>query len=339
MRQFIDRNFWLLALAMSGLSLILSYGLYLLNPISAEPVFEDFTIEKEMGFRQIAEALRQQGLIRSAFMFKVYGALSGVSDELKAGNHWLSGFQSTPEILATLVESPATDKEVVIFEGMTIKEIDELLASQRIIRKGALEKYNWLSLRDEYPFLAGTKNLEGFLFPDTYRFYPQSSVEQVVRKILEAFQEKVWPMLLAKRPAVTAHFSNYEILTLASILEKEVPSGPDQQLVAGVMLKRLKIDMALQVDATICYAESKTSAGCYPLSRSDFDIKSPYNTYRNKGLPPGPISNPGVGAVKAAISPKIGPYLFYLSDPKTKRTIFSATFEEHNENRAKYLGL
>ncbi|MGB9608998.1 MAG: endolytic transglycosylase MltG, partial [Minisyncoccia bacterium] len=129
-------------------------------------------------------------------------------------------------------------------------------------------------------------------------------------------------------------------LILASMLEKEAPFFEDQKIIAGILLKRLKLNMPLQVDATICYIKilkNKGSISCLPLNPLDFKINSPYNTYTNKGLPSAPISNPSVQAVLAALNPVESKYLYYLSDPKTKKTIFSQTLKEHNQNILKYL--
>ena len=133
----------------------------------------------------------------------------------------------------------------------------------------------------------------------------------------------------------------YQILTAASLLEKEAPSFKDRRLISGILYKRLKAGIGLQVDATLTYAKC---GGAFltcddpKVYRGDTSYSSSYNTYLYKGLPPGPISNPGLEAIRAALEPLESGYWYYLSDPKTKKTIFSRTLEEHNENRAKYLG-
>lgn len=327
----MTRNIRIFAIFLSVASLALSYGLYLLKPVATQADFKDFSIEHNTGFSEIAVLLERAGLIRSIGAFKIYAFLSGVGGKIKAGNHWLSPAQSLPQILETLVDAEKIDQSVAIIEGWTLREIDDRLSKAGIIRGGSLLSLQPEELRKEYPFLLGSNSLEGFLFPDTYRFFKESSAEAVARKFLDNFRDKTQSLLSGSRA--------YRTLIIASLLEKEVRSFKDRQIVAGIIEKRLKLGMPLQIDATICYAENKSFSECYPLSRSDFEIDSPYNTYKRAGLPPAPIGNPGLEAIKAALTPKLSTYLYYLSDPKTGRTVFASTFEEHNENRARYLGL
>jgi UPF0755 protein len=158
----------------------------------------------------------------------------------------------------------------------------------------------------------------------------------VVGEFTDNFNVKALPLLNADSKNAQRD------LILASILEKEVPSSTDQKLIAGILLKRLAAGMPLDVDATVCYAKllenPSPAASCYPLTALDFKIDSPYNTYLYRGLPPGPIGNPGVSAIVAAIDPVSSPYWYYLSDPKTGKTIFAKTLDEQTQNRVKYLG-
>jgi len=170
-------------------------------------------------------------------------------------------------------------------------------------------------------------------------------VEVVLEKILSNFYAKADPLLSSDK-------ENYERnFILASILEKEVPDFEERKIVTGILLKRLEVDMPLQVDATLCYIKSyayslneqKESGvdseieSCYPITKKDKKVDSLYNTYLYKGLPPAPISNPGEEAIQAVLEAKSSPYWFYLSDPRTQKTIFSKTLEEHNINRGRYL--
>ncbi len=178
---------------------------------------------------------------------------------------------------------------------------------------------------------------EGYLFPDTYRFYVGSDPQLVVQTLLDTFERKAAP-ILAKQPGAIE-----KNVIIASLLEKEVTSTEDRRIVAGILKKRLEAGMPLQVDATVCYAKKLISdaipgAPCYPLEPLDFKIDSPYNTYLYKGLPPGPIGNPGLDALTATVQAQASPYWFYLTDPATKRTIFSTTLAEHNVARKRYLG-
>ena len=175
-------------------------------------------------------------------------------------------------------------------------------------------------------------DLEGYLFPDTYRVFNDVSDEEIVKKLLNNFDKKLSPELRQKiaRQGKTIH----EIITMASIIEKEVSSEADRPIVAGILYKRIKNGMRLEVDSSINYITGKNDPGA---NYADLEIDSPYNTYKNYGLPPGPICNPGLAAIKAAVYPEESAYLFYLNRQDTGETIFSKTFDEHIKNKNKYL--
>ena len=220
--------------------------------------------------------------------------------------------------------------EVRIIEGWTIAQIDEELYEKKVItEKGSISGFDPEKIADEYPILEGKKSLEGFMFPDTYEFFEGTMPEVVVEKIMDNFNARVGKEMAARSDA-------YDVLKIASLIEKEIPdAGRDRFLVSGIIYKRLKEGMRLQLDATLCYA--KTGRECGKILKEDKEIDSPYNTYRNYGLPPTPISNPGVSAIKAAMAPESSKYWYYISDPDTKRAVFAATLDEHNKNIVKYL--
>lgn len=224
-------------------------------------------------------------------------------------------------VMPLVMEKLSGDVTVTIPEGKTAIEIDAILAGEGITRPGAIVA------------IAERDGLEGHLFPDTYRLHPVSDPEAVVRRMREAFELKAAP-LLPDDPEDAR-----DVLIVASMLEKEVPDPADRRIVAGIIGKRIEAGMPVQIDATVCYLKqlASSTAPCYPITGVDLTIRSPYNTYLYRGLPPGPIGNPGVGALTAALDPQASPYWFYLSDPATSRTIFSRTNEEQEENRARYL--
>lgn len=275
------------------------------------------------GVFDIAESVSAAGLTRSSAAFVAYTTLSGTTRDLKPGRYTFQATARTPEVVRALVAGPSNEVEVTIIEGSTLWDIDKTLAASGVLPKGALIAR----------VLATSTPLEGKLFPDTYRFYVSSTADAVIGKFLENFKEKTAP-LLAGRPN-----DGEADLIMASLLEREVRSFPDRQVVAGILAKRLTVGMALQVDATICRIkeERNPETNCYPLTPLDFKMNSPYNTYLHKGLPPGPIGNPGIEAIRAALNPVDSPYWFYLSDPKTGKTVFSQTLDRHEENRVKYL--
>lgn len=273
---------------------------YFLSPIDSSASSKIFSIKKGAGIREIASFLESEELIKSPAMFMLYSVLSGSADKLKAGNYELSRSMSLPSIIRVLRNGPKEDMTILVREGETLAEIEKDLVDAQVIKKNALSKFPG-------------KSLEGFLFPDTYRFFPNSDIKDVVKKFLENFSDKAMPVLVNNEVRIRNYeLGAYEKLIVASIIEKEVPFEEDRYLVAGVLYKRLEIGMPLQVDA-------------WPW------------TYEHYGLPSRPIANPGKSAIKAAAKPKASDYLYYLSDPKTKKTIFSKTFEEHKDNKLKYL--
>lgn len=294
------------------------------RPVSSAAEVLEFSVLPGDGFSEITGRLEERGLIRSAFAFRVAAALSGAAPRLKPGNYFLSRASSTWEVIFELVVGANREVEVQIPSGASVYLIDKILSDAGVLPEGKFMGY----------VFSLPETAEGKLFPDTYRFFLGSSPQDVFRKMEENFREKALPLLGAEAERIG------ENLILASLLEKEVPDGDEQKIVAGILKKRLTAGMPLQVDATICYVKQRLSAGyvpCYPLTESDFKIESPYNTYLNKGLPPGPIGSPGLEAIKAAMNPVDSPYWFYLSDPETRRTIFAKTLEEHAQNRARYL--
>lgn len=214
---------------------------------------------------------------------------------------------------AYILTHPPTPKVVVtIQEGATVSDINKILRGKGV-------------LTEDLPQL-----LEGYLFPDTYEFFIPSDAAVVEAKFAENFNQKVRTIV----PVGSSEKDLREILTKASLIEKEVPDLSDRKIVAGIMVKRLENNIPLQIDASLCYIKDPP---CFPIIESDKKADSPFNTYLHKGLPLHPISNPGVDAVLAALNPVATPYWYYLSDPKSKKTIFSRTLDEHNDNIVKYL--
>lgn len=241
---------------------------------------------------------------------------------------------SVPQIVRILTEGGKNEVTVTIPEGTTLRDVDILLTAAGVLDgNSSIVDYPPSRLAPQYPFLSNVSSLEGFLFPDTYRFELGSAPEEVISTILDNFTLKAWPLLSGVKDW-------YNRLILASFLEKEVIDFNDRELVAGILLKRISLGMPLQVDATISYAKCGGGLkGCAnpAVGTADLAIASPYNTYSHLGWTPTPIGNPGQLAVKAALTPRTSSYLYYLSSPKTKETLFSKTLEEHNAKRAKYL--
>lgn len=285
-----------------------------------------FQVSPGDGFRTVAENLYVEGLIRSPISFDLFSLADGRAFTLKPGLYKLNPSMDTPQIIAILSGGTAGEATVTIPEGSNIYDIDRILSAALVIRPGALVNST------------SAQGLAGHLFPDTYQFYTNDTVADVLQKMTDTFNAKAAP-LLAADPADTE-----QNLIIASIVQEEVPDQSDQELVAGIILKRISLGMPLDIDATVCYAKllaapssSLLANQACQLTALDFEIDSPYNTYLYRGLPPGPIGNPGTSAITAALHPQSSPYLYYLTDPTTGKTIFAKTLDEQNQNRVKYL--
>jgi UPF0755 protein len=324
-------------------SLGVSLFLFLLTPVSRVSNEINIEVAPGSGFADIAVALSEKGVIKSKTAFLIYGGITGSAHLLKPGNYLLNSGSSTPAVLGVLVRGPRVDVAATIPEGATLKDIEAILLRAGILPIGSLSKVSISELATEYEFLKNERSLEGFLFPDTYRFFKNSDTNAVVRKMLDNFSEKALPIISNFRFPISNEILNIkQLITVASLLEKEVPNFEDRRLVAGILYKRLNVGVGLNVDVTIAYAKCKGAfITCEDpkVYRKDLEFQSPYNTYLYKGLPPGPIGNPGLEAIRAALNPIESDYFYYLSDPKTKKTIFSKTLDEHNDNRARYLGV
>jgi UPF0755 protein len=287
-----------------------------------------FQVNAGDGFREVAQNLYAAHLIHSPLAFDLFSLVDGRAFTLKPGWYRLNPSMDMPQIIVDLSSGGAGEATVVIPEGSNIYDIDRILSNALVIRPDALIDFT------------NAQNLEGRLFPDTYQFYTNDNVTNVVKEMTDDFNAKATP-LLAADPASADAVDEERSLIIASIVQEEVPDQNDEEVVAGIILKRLATGMPLDIDATVCYAKlienpTSTAQSC-SLSALDFKIDSPYNTYLNKGLPPGPIGNPGTSAITAALHPKDSPYLYYLSDPATGKTIFAETLDEQNQNRVKYL--
>lgn len=291
---------------------IFSVKMFISSPLNVR-------INSGMGLDEIASILDEAKIIKSPFIFKITALITANAHSLRPGKYSFQGSLSYIDVVNILVVGGDEEVTVKILEGSTIFDIDSMLAKQKIIKSGELISYN----------KSQPNNLEGYLFPDTYRFFENSGAELVVKKMKNVFDEKVASLLTG------TEVEQYEALILASLLEKEVPEFEDRQIVAGILQKRIANKWFLQVDSTICYF--KEPSPCYPLFAIDFKVNSKYNSYMYKGLPPTPIGNPGHQAIQAALSPKKSNFWYYISDQKSKKTIFARTLEEHNANRVRYL--
>ncbi len=294
------------------------YNLFPVAPVGAPSVV--FEVKPGDGFRGVITHLKNAGIVRSSLVTEMLALLTGSALHLQPGLYHLSAAMSPWTVLSDLAANGAGEVTVMIPEGENIYQIDALLADALVIRRGALIN------------LKNAKDLEGKLFPDTYRFYTNAPVGDVVAVMTQNFDTKAAPLLPA------ASTTAWNDLIVASIVEKEVSGADDQKIVAGIVWKRLQAGMPLQMDATICYGMWAANPLAIPNCGSlDLKFNSLYNSYLYRGLPPGPIGNPGISAIRAAVSPVSSSYWYYLSDPATGKTIFAKTLDEQHQNTVKYL--
>lgn len=301
------------------------------TPASNQPQEQNFIIKKGESLKEISSHLEEQGLINQDYWFKFYVLTKGWAARLQAGEYILSPSMTISEIAESMVMGKTVlDIQVTVPEGFTTKQIDARLTKIGLIEKDELINFDIDKIQDT-KYKIQDISFEGFLFPDTYKFRKGSSVEDIVIKMLDNFDRKIDEDLRVE--IQKQNKTIFEIIILASIIQNEALTDKEMPILAGIFYNRLDIGLALQSDVTINYITGKNLR--QPTLR-DISIDSPYNTYLHKGLPPGPISNPGLSAIKAAIYPEKTDYLYFLH-PLNSSAVFSRTFEEHKMNKAKYL--
>jgi UPF0755 protein len=277
------------------------------------------TIKSGQYLSQVADNLEKANLIKSPFVLKVFVIMLSGHRQVQAGDYLFKEPQSSLRIAYRLVKGlqELPKIKVTLFEGMTVKQMSVTL-------KKSIPDF------DAETFLVLAKPYEGYLFPDTYFFYENVSPENVVAQLRDTFKQKIKTELLA----IQAYGKPLEdVIKMASIVEKEANGMEDRRIIAGILWKRIKIGMALQVDPPFYYDLNKDSAS---LTIKDLSTDTPYNTYTNKGLTPTPIGNPGLEAIEATVTPIETKYLFYLSDKKGIMH-YAVDHDGHVANKNKYL--
>ncbi len=325
---FILTFLFILGFMWTGHSLI--KGQY--QPVdSSDKSIIDINIPAQSSAKQIARLLADHDLIHNEKVFLRYCSKTGYDNSLKAGHYQFSRSQSLQEIVQDIAMGRIVTVDFTIPEGYTIKEIGELL-----IDRGLCSKAEWqaaVDLQYDYDFLQYNSNLkyplEGFLFPDTYRVSENTDAETIIKLMLNNFQ-KVWQESFATQ---VANEKIYEIITIASMIEKEASTASERPTISGVIANRLRIKMPLQIDATVIYALGEHKEVVYNV---DLNVESPYNTYKYGGLPIGPIASPGQESIEAAINPEKHKYFYYVAKGDGSHH-FSKTHDEHIRAKAKYI--
>ncbi len=276
------------------------------------------TVPEGAGLYKLAEKLEQDKVIRSPFWFRTAAILLGGERDMKAGQYYLS-YPQNVFIVAWRVFHGIHDLETVkltIPEGFTVRKIAALFDDEKFV---SFDRASFIDLAPE-----------GYLFPDTYFIPITSTASSTIKLFRDNFTSKVFPSVS------DVEFSGKtleEIIIMASIIENEANSRKDREIISGILWKRIKLSIPLQVDASFVYVNGKTTK---ELTLDDLKIDSPFNTYLYKGLPPRPISNPGLESIQAALNPATTPYLYFLTgDDGTMH--YSRTFDEHVEKKLKYI--
>lgn len=289
------------------------------NPTDNNPVI--FSIKRGEAVRSVAERLQKQGLIRSPVAFFLLARFGGIADDIQAGDFRLNPAMDLFTITNTLTHG-TIDVWITIPEGWRVEEIAHKLAQEMDI--------------PENEFLKVAK--EGFMFPDTYLLPKDASAASIANIFMNNFNTKISKDIVDR--AQQKGINLEELIIIASLVEREAQFVLDRPIVASVILNRYKIGMKLDIDATIQYAlgyQTKDKTWWKKeLTEEDLEINSPYNTYKNPGLPPKAIANPGYAAIKAIIEAPSTEYLYYISD-KNGKMHFSKTVDEHNYNISRYL--
>lgn len=292
------------------------------------------TITNGESVDSITAELKRQKLIRSPFAFKLHVRFNGLAPQFKAGRYVVSGQQPAPAIARELIDQARASNQFTIKEGRTQRQIAAQLGGLGIVDENEFANLKAADF-PKYDFLAGLSaqaSLEGFLFPETYSVPPSgTNTEDVATIMLNQFGQELTPEL--RDQIKRSGRSIFETVTVASILEEEVRTDQDKRLVAGIIYKRLEEGISLGLDTTLMYGLRKSEQ---QLTQADLTGDSPYNTRTQKGLPPGPISNPGLAAIEAAINPQTSDYLFFLSAPDGT-TYYAKTNAEHEQNKDKHL--
>ncbi|MFC7681344.1 endolytic transglycosylase MltG [Paenibacillus sp. GCM10028914] len=311
-----------------------------MKPVASSETPVEFTIESGMRTVQIADLLEEKGLIKNALLFKGYLKMKNEGSRFMAGTYEAKPGVTYDELISMLNNGDVKPEEMIRFtipEGYTILQMAETISNESGLDaeefvKLADQSTGWdVSIVNEIPKDEELRHfLEGYLFPATYEIPKDSTEQDVIQMMLAQMEKRLdeipdWKNLLEQR-GLTLH----ELLTVASLVEREVVVDKERALVAGVIYNRLEEDMKLEIDATVQYLLDKPKER---LLYKDLEVDNPYNTYRNKGLPPGPISSPSIASIKAALNPEPSEYFFYVTKKDgTQEHLFAKTYKEHLQN-------
>lgn len=282
-------------------------------------------IQEGLSTAEIAERLAEKGIIGSSLKFRILARLRGYDDKLRPGSYSFTADMSDDDVFAKLLTGEKKLVKFTVPEGFGVKEIAE-----RLYNLDLANKEDFLKAAEDfapYDYMRKRKNVlfaaEGFLFPDTYTVESDMEIDELLDLMAGTFDQQLKPEMRIQ--AEKMGLSVYDLITLASLVEREVRFPEDRPIVAQVLLKRLKMNMPLQTDATLQYL---MDAPKEDVTIEDTQIDSPYNTYQHTGLPPGPIANPGMASIEAVLHPAETDYLYFVAD-RQGHNHYAYTYEEH----------
>lgn len=326
MRKLLFR----LLLFLFPLSILVILGGYWLLSTPLAPGNEVlYQLKPGTSLTKVANDLEAQGVIRSAFTLKLLARLADQGGAIQSGNYRFADPATPEQILERLVAGDVVKVSLTIPEGFTLQQVIERIAELDYGDRGELQK---LAMDTDFIGQLGLSaaSLEGYLFPETYLFTPGIDETALLRMMVNEFRTKVDDQLLAK--AKTANLDLHQLVTLASIIEKETGLVEEMPLISSVFHNRLRRNIPLQTDPTVIYGIKDFDGN---LTRKHLETPTPYNTYRHRGLPPGPIANPGLAALQAAAEPAQSNYLYFVARGDGSHQ-FSATLQEHNRAVHRY---
>lgn len=283
--------------------------------------------------RDVRDTLTAANVLRAPMWFLFYG--KATNRVVHAGRFAVAPGTPVRELYLLLTDGADLELQITMIEGWTLKDFEAHLVSRGLVTEADMAlALSDPALKTRYTFLEGIPagvDVEGYLFPDTYRFFSDATAADMVDRLLREFETRV--VVARESEIVASGYTLHEVVTIASLLEREVRHPEDMAMVSDVIRKRLKVGIPLQLDATVNYVTGKNEPG---VSLADTQVDSPYNTYKYLGLPIGPISNPGDAAFNAALNPQENPYYFYLTTPDGT-VVYARTNEEHVQNKARYL--
>ena len=299
------------------------------TPVSLPATPYDFTVHSGSGLKAVARQLAADGVLPEGETFWILGRLSGKARAIQAGTYRLERPMTPPDILDKLARGDVLFAEMLFVEGTTLRQWLVQLAAQPMVKHTAAGKSE-AELRAALG--NGTEALEGWFFPDTYRFAPGSSDLDILKRAHASMKKRVAEAWETRDPEVPLK-NAYEALILASIVEKETGQAAERPLIASVFANRIKRGMRLQTDPTVIYGMGERYDG--NIRKRDLTTDTPWNTYTRDGFPPTPIAMPGAASLKAAVHPAQSGYLYFVGRGDGSHE-FSRSLEEHNRAVAKY---